>query len=93
MPRRQVKREDLDNVFAITDRRREPSPYDLKYKRCTYQVEEMAHDKLKAIAEQNHVGLNDLVRWIFDRFIYGYENEEIVLPVEEYVVTYSRLSE
>lgn len=94
MPRRRVlKREDVADLFAETEPRRRNTPYDRKYIRWTVRVPELTRDKIRAIAEQNNVGLNDLVRWIFDQFIYKYENEEIELPVEEYVVTYSRLSE
>jgi hypothetical protein len=39
------------------------------------------------------VGLNDLVRYVFQTFIRQYDAGEIELPVEEYVVTRSRLSE
>ena len=61
--------------------------------RRTYRVREEMHEKLKAIAGQEGVGLNDLVRYVFQTFIEGYEAGEIDLPVEEYVVTRSRLSD
>jgi hypothetical protein len=91
--RRELKRDDVTDLFAKTAPRRRKTPYDRKYKRYTYRLQEMTRDKLKAIAEQNGIGLNDLVRWVLDRFIYGYERGEVVLPIEEYVVTKSRLSE
>ena len=93
MPRAQLKTEHVDDFFAITERKRHKTPYDFKYTKQTYSVGKMTHDKVKAIAEQEGVGLNDLVRWIFRRFIHGYENGEIEIPVEEYVVTHSRLAD
>jgi hypothetical protein len=39
------------------------------------------------------VGLNDLVRYIFQTFIQQYRDGKIDLPVEEYVVTRSRLTD
>jgi len=39
------------------------------------------------------VGLNDLVRYVFQTFIRQYEAREIELPIEEYVVTRSRLTD
>ena len=82
----------IDDIFANTDRRRKPSPYDIKYARRTYRIVEAHHDRLKAIAAENGVGLNDMVRWIFERFIEAYDEGRIELPVEEYVVSYSRLT-
>jgi len=83
----------LDDFFAPTERKSSPPPYDQKYIRRTYRIREWMHDKLKAIAEQEGVGLNDLVRYVFQTFIEQYEAGEIDLPVEEYVVTRSRLSD
>jgi hypothetical protein len=85
--------EALDDFFAPTERRRTLAPYDVKYPRHTYRVRDVEHDKLKQIAEKEGVGLNDLVRYVFQTFIKEYEADEIDLPVEEYVVTHSRLSD
>ena len=85
--------EALDDYFAPTQRKRSIPPYDLKYARHTYRVRDALHDRLKEIAEQEGVGLNDLVRYIFQSFVRQYEANEIELPVEEYVVTRSRLTE
>ena len=49
--------------------------------------------KIKDIAQQEGVGLNDLVRYILQNFVDQYERGEIELPVEEYVVTRSRLTD
>lgn len=83
----------INDIFAQTDKHRKPSPYDLKYDRHTYSIKEGDHGKLKEIAAKEGVGLNDLVRYLIDKFLRGYHSGEIVLPVEEYVVTKSRLSE
>jgi predicted HicB family RNase H-like nuclease len=91
--RPQITGEALDDFFAPTERKSSPPPYDRKYARRTYRVKGWMHEKLKAIADQEGVGLNDLVRYIFQIFIQQYEAGEIDLPVEEYVVTRSRLSD
>jgi hypothetical protein len=51
------------------------------------------HEDLKRVADLEGVGLNDLVRYVFQSFIRQYDAGEIELPVEEYVVTKSRLSD
>lgn len=83
----------LDNIFASTENRKNVPPYDIKYMRRTYRVREEVHERMKSIAAENGVGLNDMVRWIFERFTEAYDEGRIELPVEEYVVSYSRLSE
>jgi predicted HicB family RNase H-like nuclease len=85
--------EALDDFFAPTERERTPPPYDRKYARHTYRVTEAIHQELKSIAQQEEVGLNDLVRYIFRTFVQQYEAGEIELPVEEYIVTHSRLTD
>ena len=94
-PRKRPKltTEALDEFFTATEREHVPSPYDDKYARRTYRIPEELHERLKAIAEQEGVGLNDLVRYLFQTFLRQYEAGEIHLPVQEYVVTRSRLSE
>jgi predicted HicB family RNase H-like nuclease len=82
----------LDDFFAPTERERTPPPYDRKYARHTYRVTEATHQELKSIAEQEGVGLNDLVRYILRTFVEQYRSGEIELPVEEYAVTRSRLT-
>ena len=83
----------LDDFFAPTERKRSPPPYDQKYTRRTYRVTESLHEDIKRIARREGVGLNDLVRYILQTFIRQYESGEIELPIEEYVVTRSRLTE
>jgi predicted HicB family RNase H-like nuclease len=83
----------LDDFFTPTQRESEPPPYDQKYARHTYRVTDELHEQLKAIAEEEGIGLNDLVRYLMQTFIRRYQNGEIELPVEEYVVTRSRLSD
>jgi predicted HicB family RNase H-like nuclease len=83
----------LDDFFLPTQRRRAPPPYDQKYARHTYRLPDGLHDKLRAIAEQEGVGLNDLVRYVFQTFTRQYDAGEIELPIEEYVVTRSRLTD
>ena len=82
-----------DDYFADTGPIRREYDYDRKYARKTYRVPEAMHEQIKEIATDNGLGLNDLVRWIFEGFISGYESGEIILPVEEYVVTHSRLTD
>lgn len=85
--------ERIDEIFERTEQRqRKPSPYDVKYPRVTFRIPQGTHDQLKRIAEKEGIGLNDLVRWIFAQFNGGYDAGDIVLPIEEYVVTKSRLS-
>ncbi len=91
--RPKISGESLDDFFAPTERQKRPSPYDKKYARHTYRITDSLHKDLKRIAEQEGVGLNDLVRYVFQTFIRQYDASEIELPVEEYVVTRSRLSE
>ena len=91
--RPKLTREALDDFFAPTERKRAPPPYDLKYARHTYRVTDILHEGLKRIAQQEGVGLNDLVRYVFQTFIQQYDAGEIELPVQEYVVTHSRLTE
>ncbi len=85
--------EALDDFFAPTERARTPPPYDRKYTRRTYRITEGIHQELKSIAEQEGVGLNDLVRYIMRTFVQQYRAGEIELPVEEYAVTHSRLAD
>ena len=84
--------EALDDFFAPTRQEPKQAPYDEKYARHTYRVSDDLHDTLKAIAKSEGVGLNDLVRYVFQTFVRRYQAGEIQLPVEEYVVTRSRLS-
>jgi predicted HicB family RNase H-like nuclease len=91
--RPQLTGEALDDFFASTERQHPLPPYDQKYARRTYRVKEEIHEKLKDIAQQEGVGLNDLVRYVFQTFIRQYNAGEVELPVEEYVVTHSRLSD
>ena len=83
----------LDDFFASTERKRPPPPYDKKYIRRTSRIRDWMHQQLKGIAQQEGVGLNDLVRYIFQTFIQDYQAGKIDLPVEEYVVTRSRLTD
>lgn len=85
--------EALDDFFAPTERERTPPPYDRKYTRRTYRITEAIHQELKAIAEEEGVGLNDLVRYVLRSFVRQYRAGEIELPVEEYAVTHSRLTD
>lgn len=91
MPRAKLDPKDIPDYFTETQRR--ASPYDTKYERHTYRIPEQMHGQLKDVAIESGIGLNDLVRWIFQQFIDGHLSGDIVLPVEEYVVTKSRLSE
>jgi predicted HicB family RNase H-like nuclease len=85
--------EALDDFFAPTERKSTPPPYDRKYARHTYRITDDVHQELKGIAQEEGVGLNDLVRYIFQTFVRQYKAGEVDLPVEEYVVTRSRLSD
>lgn len=85
--------EDLDDFFAPTEVKRPDSPYDKKYARHTYRIRTSLHEELKRIAEEEGVGLNDLVRYILQTFVQEYKAGQIDLPVQEYVVTHSRLTE
>jgi len=85
--------EALDDFFAPTQPKRRPPPYDRTYGRHTYRISDELHQQLKEIAEGEGVGLNDLVRYVFQTFVRRYRSGEIELPVEEYVVTRSRLSD
>jgi predicted HicB family RNase H-like nuclease len=91
--RPKISSESLDDFFAPTERKRAPPPYDRKYARHTYRITDTLHENLKRIAAETGVGLNDLVRYVFQSFIQQYDAGEIELPVEEYVVTRSRLTE
>jgi predicted HicB family RNase H-like nuclease len=91
--RPKITSEALDDFFAPTERKKPPPPYDRKYARHTYRITDSLHEDLKRIAQDAGVGLNDLVRYVFHSFIRQYDAGEVELPVEEYVVTRSRLSE
>jgi hypothetical protein len=91
--RRRLERADVTDLFAVTEPKRRNTPYDAKYARWTVRVKPMTRDKIKAIAKREGIGLFDLVRWVLRQFVYDYEQEDIVLPVEEYVVTKSRLAD
>lgn len=91
--RPKISSESLDDFFATTEKKKATPPYDLKYARHTYRITDTLHESLKRIAQETGVGLNDLVRYVFQSFIQQYDAGEIELPVEEYVVTRSRLSE
>jgi predicted HicB family RNase H-like nuclease len=91
--RPKISSESLDDFFATTEKKKAPPPYDRKYARHTYRITDSLHKDLKRVAEKAGVGLNDLVRYVFQSFIQQYDAGEIELPVEEYVVTRSRLSE
>ncbi len=75
----------LDDFFLPTQRRRAPPPYDQKYARHTYRLPDGLHDKLRAIAEQEGVGLNDMVRYVFQTFTRQYDAGEIGLPNKDVV--------
>ncbi len=85
--------EAMDDLFAPTGSARSPSPYDQKFARHTYRISDDLHLKLTQIAQEKGVGLNDLVRYIFQTFVRQYEADQVDLPVREYVVTRSRLSD
>jgi predicted HicB family RNase H-like nuclease len=91
--RPKISSESLDDFFAPTERKTPPPPYDRKYARHTYRITDVLHEDLKRVADLEGVGLNDLVRYVFQSFIRQYDAGEIELPVEEYVVTKSRLSD
>lgn len=91
--RPKLSEEDLDNFFAPTETRRVESPYDQKYARHTYRIRTALHQEIKEIAEKEGVGLNDLVRYILQTFVQQYQAGQIDLPVQEYVVTHSRLTD
>lgn len=80
----------VTDLFHAPARRQ--TPYDEKYARHTYRLPEALHQELKAIADDNGVGLNDLVRWVFRDFT-ARVDAGFKLPVEEYVVSVRRLSE
>jgi len=56
-------------------------------------VPEALHQALKQIASDNDIGLNDLVRWLFCDAVKRIECGDLVLPIEQYVVSVRRLSE
>jgi hypothetical protein len=87
-----IDRDELANYFTATEHKRVPSPYDIKYTRKTYRVTQETHEKLKAIAKDRGIPLNDLVRWVLRQFLKAYASGEVKLPIEEYVVTVSRLA-
>ena len=87
-----INGEDVDNYFAQTETKQTIPPYDQKYARHTYRVSDNTHAILKAIAEDNGIPMNDLVRWVLRRFIKSYTAGEVELPIEQYVVTNSRLA-
>jgi len=91
--RPKITGEALDDFFAPTEQKRTLPPYDQKYARHTYRIRTSLHQELKTIAQQEGVGLNDLVRYIFQSFVRQYQSGEVELPVEEYVVTHSRLTD
>jgi predicted HicB family RNase H-like nuclease len=94
-PRKRPKltSEALDDFFAPTEKERAKPPYDQKYARHTYRVTDELHEAIKEIARREGVGLNDLVRYVLQTFIKRYQAGEIELPVQQYVVTRSRLSD
>jgi predicted HicB family RNase H-like nuclease len=85
--------EALDDFFAPTESQRAPPPYDRKYARHTYRIPDALHQELKSIAQQEGVGLNDLVRYVMQSFVQQYQAGDVELPVQEYVVTRSRLTD
>jgi hypothetical protein len=83
----------IDSIFAPTEqKKRKPTPYDVKYKRATFRITDDIHSGLKDVAKERGVGLNDLVRWVLGDFLERYEDGGVELPIEEYVVTVSRLT-
>ncbi len=92
MARPRIKPNEAADYFSETGPKRRSSPYDMKYERRTYRIREGTHERLKDIAAENGIGLNDLVRWILDQFLSGHDSGDIKLPIEEYVVTTSRLT-
>ena len=92
--RPQLTNEALDDFFAPTqETKRATPPYDQKYTRRTYRVTDELHSQLKEIARQKGIGLNDLVRYVFQTFIQQYNAGEIELPIEDYIATRSRLTD
>lgn len=63
-----------------TEKEKSPSPYDVQYGRFTYRVSKKTHTRLKAIALENAVGLNELVRYLFQDFIVHYDSGAAHLP-------------
>lgn len=91
MPKNRLKPEHYDNLFAPTEPKKKVPPYDRKYARHTYRVEDSLHDLMKEIAEREKISLNELVRWWLGELIRRYRANEIEVPVEEYTVTKRRL--
>lgn len=84
----------IDDIFERTEqKKRKPSPYDVKYPPASFRIKTETHSELKRIAAANSIGLNDMVRWIFGEFIKGHDDGSIELPIEHYTVSVSRLSD
>jgi len=88
MPRKRatLTPDKIGDFFAGPPGRRE-TPYDRKWTRKTYRVEQGQHSELAAIAEEHGIGLNELVRWSLGRTISEYNQGTLELPIEEYTVT------
>ncbi len=78
MPKRpDVDDKEMDDLFGRTEK---PPPEPGKFDRKTYLLLPGIHAGLKRIAEEEDVGVNDLVRWILGDFIRRYEKGELELP-------------
>lgn len=60
------------------------------YQRKTYVVERDQVDRIKALASENGIGINELVRWILGQSLQALDSGEWELPIEE--VTIHRLA-
>ena len=60
-------------------------PYDQKYERRTYRIAAGVHDSLKQIAQVHSIGLNELVRSVFDRFLDDVEAGNVTIATRPIV--------
>lgn len=82
MKRPRLTAEDLTAYFANAPEATEPQA-----ERHTYLVPDAMHDQLKAIAQAEGVGINELVRWVLERFVGNHRKGTIKVPVQEYLTT------
>lgn len=55
--------------------------------RHTYLVPDVLHEEIKKIAEEEGVGISEIVVWVLKKFVHNHRKGVIKLPVEEYITT------
>jgi predicted DNA-binding ribbon-helix-helix protein len=92
MARAKLGDEDTNGLFAPTKSKagRDEREYNRRYgKPTTYRLPSELSEAIKRIAQQEHVGISELVEYILDQFVKRYEDGDTILPKAKKGVMYT----